>query len=159
MVPARVALVLALALGLCAMHVFAAAVSQQHAVVHGSTGSSMAAMTHAHPGSPTTPGEAGATPTRALGQTSDQTSGQTTGHVRVQTAVDHEHHHAMGDCVLFLSAGIALVALLLVWVTARALRPSYWLLQSWLRKITATTPWRGPPPWHWPRISLCVIRV
>jgi hypothetical protein len=133
----RVVLVVAVVLGLCAMHVLAAAVSQHHAAVHG-VSASTTAMDHTPPGAALeTPGTA---PTTAQ-------------------ATDHEHHHGVADCVLFLSAGIAVLVILLAWAAARALRPSYRLTDPWLERTTTSTPWRGPPPWHWPRISLCVIRV
>ncbi len=74
------------------------------------------------------------------------------------TRTNRAHHHAMGDCVLFLAAGIAVLVTLLAWATVRALRPGYWLLPAWWTQIATSTPWRGPPPWHWPRIHLCVIR-
>ncbi|WP_432536339.1 hypothetical protein [Kineococcus arenarius] len=142
----RVLLVGAVALGLCAMHVFAAAVSQHHAAVHAAASSPVTAVDHAPPGAPATSADASAA------------SAQTTAQVTTR-AVDHEHHHSMADCVLFLSAGTALLVVLVAWAAAQALRPSYRLADPWLEKVTAGTPWRGPPPWRWPRISLCVIRV
>jgi hypothetical protein len=127
----RVLLVVAMTLGLCAMHVLAAAVRQHHAAVQGTT-ASMTTMDHAPSGAPAT------------------------AHARAQAA---EHDHSMADCVLFLNAGIAVLVVLLAWAAARALRPSYRLADPWLKRATTSTPWRGPPPWHWPRICLCVIRV
>ncbi|PRY16579.1 DUF6153 family protein [Kineococcus rhizosphaerae] len=126
----RVLLVLAVVLGLCAMHVLAAAVSRHHTAVPGASVST--------------------SPAPAVDHAESVTSLQGT---------DHEHHRSTGDCVLFLSAGVALLVVLLAWATAQALRPSYRLTDPWLDQVIAATPWRGPPPWHWPRVSLCVIRV
>jgi hypothetical protein len=138
----RVVLVVAVVLGVCAMHVLAAVVGQHHTGVHGAR-VSMTAMDH--------------TPPDTALETST-TSALGTAHITAR-ATDHEHHHSMADCVLFLSAGIAVLVLLIAWAAARALRPSYRLVDPWLERATTSTPWRGPPPWHWPRISLCVIRV
>ncbi|GAA0306067.1 DUF6153 family protein [Kineococcus aurantiacus] len=138
----RVLLVVALVLGLCAMHVLAAAVSRHHATVHATAHATTVHGTggHAPAGDHARPATAPGTP------------------AAVRTTDQHDHH-ATTDCVLFLSAGTALLVVLLAWAAARALRPSYRLLDPWPGRVTATTPWRGPPPWHWPRIRLCVIRV
>lgn len=134
----RLLLVVILGAGLSAMHVLSGAVGQQHDRAH----QSAAAV-----------GPATATMATGHGQ-------MLTGDTLVFTAqTSHHDHHAMADCVLFLSTGIAVLVVLLTWAAARALRPSCWLTEPWLGKVVATTPWRGPPPWHWPRISLCVIRV
>jgi len=135
----RVLLVAALAVGLCAMHVFAAAVSQHHAMTHEATAEAPAVMAMDHH-SPLAPATAATSSTTAAPS-------------------DHGHHHSMADCVLFLSAGVALLVALVACTTARALRSSYWLQTLWPRALVLVTPWRGPPPWHWPRVSLCVIRV
>lgn len=134
----RVLLVAALAVGLCAMHVFAAAVSQHHAMSHGAMAEAPTVMAMDQH-SPLVPAAAAVTTTAAT--------------------TDHGHHHSMADCVLFLSAGVALLVVLVACAAARALRSSYWLQVPWPRALVLTTPWRGPPPWHWPRVSLCVIRV
>ena len=141
----RLLLVVALAVGLSAMHVLAGAVGQQHAQTHVTSpgtlsSSAMSGMSGGHGHTLAPPAPVAASPTSAT-----QTS-------------DHEHHSAV-DCVLFLSAGVALLVVLIAWAAARALRPSYRPADPWLKKATTSTPWRGPPPWHWPRISLCVIRV
>lgn len=135
-------LVVAVILGLCAMHVLAAGVDQQHRAVHDATATAVQ-----HPRS---------APAQAGGR--DFVSVTATAQVMAH-ATEHDHHHAMGDCVLFLAAGIAVLVTLLAWATVRALRPGYWLLPAWWTQIATSTPWRGPPPWHWPRIHLCVIRV
>jgi len=137
----RLLLVVALAVGLSAMHVLAGVVGQQHAETHGtSPASAMSGMSGGHGHTLAGPAPAAASPTAAT------------------QASDHEHHSAV-DCVLFLSAGVALLGILVAWAAARALRPDGWPTGSWLKTATAITPWRGPPPWHWPRIRLCVIRV
>lgn len=141
----RLLLVVALAVGLSAMHVLAGAVGQQHAQTHVTSpgtlsSSAMSGMSGGHGHTLAPPAPVAASPTSAT-----QTS-------------DHEHHSAV-DCVLFLSAGVALLGSLIAWAAARALRPAYWPTGSWLKAATAITPWRGPPSWHWPRIHLCVIRV
>ncbi|WP_432562091.1 hypothetical protein [Kineococcus sp. SYSU DK003] len=145
----RLLLVVAVTLGLCAMHVFAAAVDQHHAAVHAAASSPATAMTHASPDAPTKP---------ATSADASAPSAQVAAQVTTQAA-GHDHHGSMADCALFLSAGIALLVVFLAWAVARALRPSYWLADPWPKKVIAGTPWRGPPPWRWPRTSLCVIRV
>jgi hypothetical protein len=141
----RLLLVAALAVGLSAMHVLAGVVGQQHAEAHGTlsgtmSGPSVSGVSGGHGHMLVGPAPAAASPTSAA------------------QASDHEHHSAV-DCVLFLSAGVALLGILVAWAAARALRPASWPVGSWLKAATAITPWRGPPPWHWPRIHLCVIRV
>lgn len=137
----RVAVVVAVVLGLCAMHVLAA------------TGSSHRMRAEVAVSSHSTVGGAGQ-------PTAPMASGHgSPANTRTAAAVGAlEHHDSMTDCVLFLSAGIALLVLI-AWVAAKALRPAYWPGDVWLQKAIASTPWRGPPPWHWPRIYLCVIRV
>lgn len=130
----RVLLVVAVTLGLCAMHVFAAAVSQHHVAASMVTDSTMV-MDHSAP-------------------VSSSHASDATGVI----ASDHSHH-SMADCVLFLNAGVVLLAALVTWAAARALRRFYGLPSLWAKSVMAITPWRGPPRWHWPRISLCVIRV
>jgi hypothetical protein len=139
----RLLLVAALAVGLSAMHVLAGVVGQQHSEAHGTVSTSaMSGMAggHGHTLAPPTPTQA--SPTSAA----------------TAQASEHEHHSAI-DCVLFLSAGVVLLGILVAWAAARALRPACWPTGSWLKAATAITPWRGPPPWRWPRIHLCVIRV
>jgi len=138
----RVLLVVAVAVGLCAMHVFAAALSQHHSTTHEVMAQDSAvaapAMTMDH---------------------SSTTSPAVSASTAAPAASDHGHHHSTADCVLFLSAGMALLVVLVACAAARALRPSYWLQASWPRTSMLIAPRRGPPPWHWPRVSLCVIRV
>lgn len=137
----RLLLVVALAVGLSAMHVLAGVVGQQHAETHGNmSGPSMGGASAGHGHMLIAAPPAAASPASAA-----------------QTG-DHEHHSSV-DCVLFLSAGVVLLGVLVAWAAARALRPSCWPVGSWLKAATAITPWRGPPPWRWPRIHLCVIRV
>lgn len=137
----RVLVVVAVALGLCAMHVLAAAVGSApvRAEVAVSSHSPVADVGHS------SASMAVAEASSASAQTAGPVSGS-------------EHHDSMTECVLFLGAGIALLVLI-AWAATKALRPSYWPGDSWLKKTVASTPWRGPPPWHWPRIALCVIRV
>jgi len=135
----RALLVVAVAVGLCAMHVFAAAVSQHHAMTPEATAEAPAVMAVAQH-SPLAPAAAATSTTTA-------------------TPTDHGHHHSMADCVLFLSAGVALLVVLVACAAGRALRSSYWLQAPWPQALVLITPWRGPPPWQWPRVSLCVIRV
>ncbi|MEW1960628.1 hypothetical protein [Kineococcus sp. NPDC059986] len=145
----RLLLVVAVTLGLSAMHVLAAAVSAGHEAVH-DAGTAMSGPM------PVSDHVAPVVPPHGMGAAHSPTQAGT--HVQAP-GTDHEHHHPMGDCVPFLSAGIALLLVLFAWAAARALRPSYRLSAPWLGMVIATTPWRGPPPWHWPRINLCVIRV
>ena len=137
----RVLLVVAVTLGLCAMHVFAAAVSQRHAAAHD--------MTTAHDMT-----VSAVAVDHGAATASVAAHGTATTHVS-----DHGDHHAMSDCVLFLSAGVALLMILIAWGVARALRCTHWPVPAWRQALMAITPWRGPPPWHWPRIALCVIRL
>ncbi|MGI4895800.1 MAG: hypothetical protein ACRYF3_11880 [Janthinobacterium lividum] len=132
----RVLLVVALVLGLCAMHVVAAVVGRHHhAAAHGGTD-----------------------PVPAAVEVMEHIGSATTSIAHAQTSL-HDHHVAKGDCVLFLSAGIALLLVLVAWAAARALRCSPWLSRPWFATLEVITPWRGPPAWHWPRVSLGVIRV
>jgi len=138
----RLLLVAALAVGLSAMHVLAGVVGQQHSEAHGTVSTSArSGMTGGHGHTLAPPASAATSPTAATAQ-----------------AGEHRHHSAI-DCVLFLSAGVVLLGILVAWAAARALRPDGWPTGSWLKAATAITPWRGPPPWRWPRIRLCVIRV
>lgn len=165
----RLMLVVALGAGLSAMHVLAAVVGHQHTagIISGHRGSDAVGAQMPMNGAAASVGIPSRTheTTQMAADTTAQMAGAISAQVRTQitaqvkTQVGDHNHHAMGECVLFLSAGIALVVVLLAWIAARALRPSYRLTQLWLSKVIATTPWRGPPPWHWPRISLCVIRV
>jgi len=156
----RLLLVVAVAVGLSAMHVLAGAVGQQHAETHGtssgtSSGSSMSGMTGGHGYQLVSPAPAAASPAAASPAAASPAAASATSTAQ---ASDHGHHSAI-DCVLFLSAGVALLGVLVAWAAARALRPAGWPVGSWLKAATAITPWRGPPSWHWPRIRLCVIRV
>ena len=128
----RVVLVVALGLGLCAMHILSAGVSQHHSTVHEAAGTSAGAMVMAH------------SPALAAPE---------------MPAPEHDQHHPMADCVLFFSAGVTLLVALVAWAARRALRGTPALGSSWSRTASVITPWRGPPEWRWPRISLCVIRV
>lgn len=164
----RLLLVVALGAGLSAMHVLAAVLGHQHtsgptsarSPVHGSV--TLATVgDHGHLSAQAGPAAGAPTAVQVGARVNAQVTAQVTDQVTAQVTdqvSDHEHH-AIGECVLFLSAGIAVLVVLVAWAAAQALRPSYWLTEPWLQKLTASTPWRGPPPWHWPRISLCVIRV
>jgi len=138
----RLLLVVALAAGLSAMHVLAGVVGQQHAEAHAtSSAPAVGGMSGGHGHMLVTSSSAAvASPTSST------------------QASDHQHHSAV-DCVLFLSAGVLLLGVLVAWAAVRALRPACWPTASWPKASTAITPWRGPPPWRWPRIRLCVIRV
>ncbi|WP_369068306.1 hypothetical protein [Kineococcus terrestris] len=149
----RLLLVVALGAGLSAMHVLAAAVGPQRTSGHASSRTAGDA-----------PGHVGSAPPHGLAPVSGavaSTGGSTEPHeaARAGARLGEHDHHPTGECVLFLSAGVALVLVLLARSTAQALRASYRLAGAWPRQRTATTPWRGPPPWRWPRVALCVIRV
>jgi hypothetical protein len=171
----RALLVCAVILGLCAMHVFAA-LGQHHDPLRGALAPGAPAV-----GAPTVDGPAMGDPSAeepaaqesvmvllmhhgstsgsvasTAASTADAPAASTTS--AVSAAMKHDHH-PMLDCVLFLSAGIALLVVLVAYAAARALRASYWVFSCWPRAATASTPQRGPPPWRWPRVSLCVIRV
>lgn len=140
----RALLVVAVAVGLCGMHVFAATVGQHHAVAR-ETAPVVSPVGH---GSAPWPHGAAA-PTTMTTMTTMTTP----------AAPDHDRHGAMGGCVLFLGASIALLVVLVACAAARALRPSYGVAPCWPRTSMLITPWRGPPAWRWPRFSLCVMRV
>lgn len=142
----RVLVVVAVVAGLCAMHVLAAVV--------GSHPMRAEAAISSH--SPVADvGHSSASMASAEGSFA---SGQVAGPVSASEHHASKHHDSMTECVLFLGAGIALLVLI-AWAATKALRPSCWPGDSWLKKTVASTPWRGPPPWRWPRIALCVIRV
>ncbi|NIZ91718.1 hypothetical protein [Kineococcus rubinsiae] len=142
----RLLLVAALAVGLSAMHVLAGGSGQQQAQARGHLNAPVVAGT---------PSAHGAMAVDASTVDASQTLVSPTWASQVS---DHVHHPSV-DCVLFLSAGVAMLGVLLAWVAARALRPSSWPADPWLATVMVSTPWRGPPPWRWPRIRLCVIRV
>ncbi|WP_432503451.1 hypothetical protein [Kineococcus arenarius] len=161
----RVLLVVAVVVGLCSMHVLAAAVSQHHAAVHETSRPTVVAAA-ADPAAGTAGGSGSSAGHEAASAAPHQSSSRAGAptfagavHAGVQAVDDHHDHHGMLDCVLFLSAGIAMLLVLVAWAARCALRRSYWLLPAWRRALLTLTPWRGPPPWRWPRISLCVIRV
>ncbi|WP_432492507.1 DUF6153 family protein [Kineococcus gypseus] len=133
----RVVLVVALVVGLCAMHVLATAVGWHHAEAHDASASTTAVA--------------------PAGAHADHHAGP-----RAETRADvgeHRDHHDALDCVLALGAGVAALVVLVALAARRALRRSYRPAPAWPRSAVAVTPWRGPPPWRWPRTSLCVIRV
>jgi len=142
----RLLLVAALAIGLSAMHVLAGGSGQQHAQARG------------HLSAPVVPGVPSAHGAMAVGASTVDASPTSVSPTSASQVSDHVHHPSV-DCVLFLTAGVAMLGVLLAWAAARASRPSSWPADPWLTTVMASTPWRGPPPWRWPRIHLCVIRV
>jgi hypothetical protein len=71
----------------------------------------------------------------------------------------HLQGHGAGDCVLFPTAGLAIVVLLMECAAARALRCRRLIARRWMQVVTSIAARRGPPPRHRPRIALCVMRV
>lgn len=177
MVIARCLLSTAVMLGLCAMHVLAAASSLTSAA--SSAPAAAAAVVPAAgaaappafgPGTVGTThvggGESAGAPGSRVGMPptgGGHGRGHGVGHGGAsalhQVAAGEHDHGSVSDCTLFLGAGTALLVLLVAVAAARASRPSYWMLTGWPQVLMACTPWRGPPAWHWPRIHLCVIRV
>ncbi|MCI2237805.1 hypothetical protein MN205_04790 [Kineococcus sp. TRM81007] len=161
----RVLLVVAVVVGLCSMHVLAAAVSQHHAAVHETSRPTVVAAAAdpaagAAGGSSSSAGHAAASAARHRSSSrAEVPTFAGAAQAGVQAADDHHDHHGVLDCVLFLSAGIAVLLVLVAWAAHCALRRSYRLLPAWRRALLTLTPWRGPPPMRWPRTCLCVIRV